>query len=64
MTNGVDTAIIYSSTTPEYEWSTKQEFRILDYISLSNNMRVYFQANDDSPGNVVEAMAFRLNNRV
>lgn len=56
MSNGSDTAILMSTTMPEYEWSSKEEIRILDYISLSNNMRVYFQVNDANPGTAVEAL--------
>ncbi len=56
MTNGSDTVTLMSTLMPEYDWSGKQEIRILDFIALSNNMRVYFKANDDSPGDVVEAL--------
>jgi len=56
MTNGTDTATLFSTLNPIYEWSTKQEIRILDHITLSNNMRVYFSVNDDTPGDAIESL--------
>lgn len=55
MTNGTDTAILSSTTTPQYTWSVKESISITDYISLTNNMRVYFQVNDAS-GTALEAL--------
>lgn len=55
MTNGPDTITLSSTTTPQYSWSNKQSIRIADYISLSNNMRVYFKVNDAS-GTALEAL--------
>ena len=48
MTNGTTYAEIMHTTNPNYQWSGNQVFRITDYISLTNNMRVYFKGNDDS----------------
>lgn len=48
MTNGTDTVTVMSSTTPNYAWSSKQEIRILDHITRTNDMRVYFKINDAS----------------
>jgi choice-of-anchor B domain-containing protein len=55
MTNGTDTITLSSTTAPQYSWSNKQSIRIADYISLSNNMRVYFKVNDAS-GTALEAL--------
>lgn len=55
VTNGTDTALIWSSINANYEWSTKQTYRLEDYITITNTMQVYFQANDDSRI-VVEAL--------
>lgn len=55
ITNGTDTAILASSTAPQYSWSAKRSISIADYISLTNTMRVYFQVNDAS-GTALEAL--------
>lgn len=56
MTNGIDTVTLMNTDQPEYAWSAKQEIRILDYISLSNNMRVFFKVNDSNPPTAIEAL--------
>lgn len=56
ITNGTDTAIVMNTILPQNQWSTRQEIRIKDFISLSNNMRVYFQANDSDPGTAIEML--------
>lgn len=56
MTNGTDTATLFSTLDAQYDWSTKQEIRILDYISLSNNMHVYFTVNDGTSGDLIESL--------
>jgi choice-of-anchor B domain-containing protein len=48
MTNGTDTVTLSSTTAPQYSWSSKQSISIVNYISLTNNMRVYFKVNDAS----------------
>lgn len=55
MTNGTDTVTLHSTTTPQYSWSRKQSIPILNYISLTNNMRVYFKVNDAS-GTALESL--------
>lgn len=55
VTNGTDTATLFSTATPNYEWSGVQEFRLLNYINLSSNMRVYFEGKDSS-GTTFEAL--------
>lgn len=56
MTNGVDTVLIWSTITPNYVWSSQKRFRIEDYITITNNMRVYFEANDGGRPTIVEAL--------
>jgi hypothetical protein len=48
MTNGTDTAELFNTFIPNYDWSTQQRYDIKNYLSLTNNMRVYFQVNDSS----------------
>ncbi len=55
MTNGTDTVTLASTTDPQYSWSAKQSISIANYISLTNNMRVYFQVNDAS-GTALESL--------
>jgi len=55
MTNGTDTATLFSTKNGVYDWSLQQQFRIKDFITLSNNMRVYFKANDSDPGTAIES---------
>jgi len=55
MTNGTDTVTLSSTTAPQYSWSTKQSIPIANYISLTNNMRVYFKVNDFS-GTALESL--------
>lgn len=55
MTNGIDTVTLSSTSVPQYTWSRKQSIPIADYITVTNNMRVYFQVNDSS-GTALEAL--------
>ncbi len=55
MTNGTDTATIFSTIVPNYDWSAKKTYDIANYLPITNNMRVYFQAND-STGTSVEML--------
>lgn len=55
MTNGPDTVTLSSTTTPQYSWSRRQSISIVDHISLTNNMRVYFKVNDAS-GTAMESL--------
>ena len=55
VTNGTDTALIWSTVVPNYSWSGEITFRLEDYIAITNTMQVYFQANDAS-NTLVEAL--------
>lgn len=55
MTNGVDTAQILSSIFAQYSWSNKKSYEISNYLTVTNNMKVYFQVNDSS-GTIVEGL--------
>ncbi len=55
VSNGVDTVTVWSTVGGEYDWSTKQTVIINNFITLTNNMKVYFKVNDSSPGNIIES---------
>lgn len=56
MTNGTDTAVLATWNNGQYQWSSQQELDIKSAITLTNDMRVYFEVNDSTPGNIVEAL--------
>ncbi len=55
ISNGPDTSLVWSTLDAEYDWSSLQVVNIADYITLSNNMRIWIKVNDSSPGNIVES---------
>lgn len=48
VSNGSTTALVWSTTTPEYNWSDKQSVRIDNFIALTSTMQVMIQVNDSS----------------
>lgn len=56
MTNGTDTAELASSMPLKSSWFEQPELDIKSVIALTNNMRIYFEINDGSFDNRIEAM--------
>ena len=58
LTNGIDTTCIWSTTSSirNRQWSSQQTLPLKDYLPLTNNMQVYFEANDGGRYSAVEAM--------
>lgn len=55
VTNGTDTVTVWSTLGAQYDWSPKQEVILTDYLTVSNNMHIFFKINDSSPANILEA---------
>ncbi|MEO1260950.1 MAG: choice-of-anchor B family protein [Bacteroidota bacterium] len=55
LSNGADEVILETITTSNPAWSDRSSFRVLDYISITDEMRIIFEANDADPGHIVEA---------
>ncbi|MCH2045020.1 MAG: choice-of-anchor B family protein [Saprospiraceae bacterium] len=57
ISNGIETVRLTTigPDSSTYAWSTRREFKLDDYLTLTNAMQVTFIASDNSPGHIVEA---------
>ena len=55
VSNGLQTELITSINTSMTDWQD-YSFDLADYITLNSNVTVLFEASDDNPGHIAEAM--------
>jgi choice-of-anchor B domain-containing protein len=55
--NGITTAVVevVTASSPNSSQWVNKSFRVLDFVSLTNNTRVIFETADYNPGHIVEA---------
>lgn len=56
LSNGFDTVLIdqFTANTVQSQWMYRN-IRVMDHFFLVHNMRIFFEANDATPGHLVEA---------
>ena len=56
ITNGAEEVVLETVKTSNPAWNARSEFKLSDYIAITDNMRVIFEASDETgTGNIVEA---------
>ena len=56
ISNGMEEVVLETITTSNAAWNDRSEFKISDYLDITNNMKVIFEASDDAAnGHIVEA---------
>ncbi len=56
ISNGSDVVVLENITTSNSFWNTAVEFRLVDYIAITDNMQITFETSDlPSSGHLVEA---------
>lgn len=55
VSNGSQTATLLTETVSESGWRNSGDIHLIDYITLTNNVKVSFAATDQQPGHLVEA---------
>ena len=55
LSNGTDEVILETITTSNSAWNDRSEFKVADYIAVTDEMRIIFEAKDADPEHIVEA---------
>jgi choice-of-anchor B domain-containing protein len=53
--NGTDEVVLFNTNESNSQWFDSEEYNLVDFISLSNNMTLIVESGDQDPGHLVEA---------